>query len=176
MLRVYELKGSGRPRDLPAEGLEGIWPEPPFYYLFYRKESAEPILEWLRSRPDWLLTARYDLPYDKWQDISVPQISLGSFNIRLSADPAAALIQGAAPPPSSAAAERISTLSLTCPRPEAGGRVMAHTASGQLCPLRQNLFCAGYNCRISRMPCQLDRDRSRSGSLRSRPRVLLLFL
>jgi ribosomal protein L11 methyltransferase len=121
MLRVYELKGSGRLRDLPAEGLEGIWPEPPFYYLFYRKESAEPILEWLKSRPDWLLTARYDLPYDKWQDISVTQISLGSFNIRLSADPAAALIQGAAPPPSSAAAERISTPSLTCPRPEACG-------------------------------------------------------
>jgi ribosomal protein L11 methyltransferase len=88
MLRVYELKGSGRPRNLPAEDLEGIWPEPPFYYLFYRKESAEPILEWLKSRPDWRLTSRYDLPYDKWQDISVHQISLGSFNIRLSADPA----------------------------------------------------------------------------------------
>ena len=121
MLRVYELKGSARPRNLPDEGLEGIWPEPPFYYLFYRKESAEPILEWLKSRPDWRLTSRYDLPYDKWQDISVPQINLGSFNIRLSADPAAALIQGAAPPPPSAAAERISTLSLTCPRPEPCG-------------------------------------------------------
>ena len=89
MLRVYELKGSGWPRNLPDKGLEGIWPEPPFYYLFYRKESAEPILEWLKSRPDWLLTARYDLPYDKWQDICLPQISLGSFNIGLSADPPA---------------------------------------------------------------------------------------
>ncbi|HIJ68728.1 MAG TPA: methyltransferase, partial [Deltaproteobacteria bacterium] len=66
----------------------GIWPEPPFYYLFYRKESAEPIAEWLKSRPDWRLTSRYDLPYDKWQDICLPQITLGSFNIRLSADPA----------------------------------------------------------------------------------------
>ncbi len=88
MLRVYELKGSGRPRDLPAEGLQGIWPEPPFYYLFYKKESAQPILEWLKSRPDWRLTSRYDLPYEKWQDVSASQISLGSFNIRLSADPA----------------------------------------------------------------------------------------
>ena len=88
MLRVYELKGSGRPGNLPDEGLEGIWPEPPFYYLFYRKESAEPIAEWLKSRPDWRLTSRYDLPYDKWQDICLPQITLGSFNIRLSADPA----------------------------------------------------------------------------------------
>ena len=88
MLRVYELKGSGQPRNLPAEGLEGIWPEPPFYYLFYRKESAEPIVEWLKSRPDWRLTSRYDLPYDKWQDICLPQINLGSFNVGLSADPA----------------------------------------------------------------------------------------
>jgi ribosomal protein L11 methyltransferase len=108
MLRVYELKGSGRPRNVPAEGLEGIWPEPPFYYLFYRKESAGPVLEWLKSRPDWRLTARYDLPYDKWQDISIPQISLGSFDIRLSADPAAALLQSAAPPPRSAASEGLS--------------------------------------------------------------------
>jgi len=123
MLRVYELKGSGRPRDLPAEGLEGIWPEPPFYYLFYRKESAEPILEWLKSRPGWRLTSRYDLPYDKWQDVSVPEISLGSFNIRLSADPAAALIQGAAPPASSAAAERISTLREAC-GPAAGTPIL----------------------------------------------------
>lgn len=88
MLRVYELKGSGRPRNLPAEGLEGIWPEPPFYYIFYRRESAGPIADWLKSRPDWRLTSRYDLPYDKWQDICLPQISLGSFNIRLSADQA----------------------------------------------------------------------------------------
>jgi ribosomal protein L11 methyltransferase len=108
MLRIYEIKGSGRPRNLPAEGLDGIWPEPPFYYLFYRKESAEPVLEWLKSCPDWRLTARYDLPYDKWQDISTPQIGLGSFNIRLTADPAAALLQGAAPPPSSPAAEGLS--------------------------------------------------------------------
>ncbi len=85
MLRVYELKGSGRPRDVPEEGLEGIWPEPPFYYLFYAKKSAQPLLEWLKSRPDWRLTSRYDLPYERWQDISAHQIILGSFNIRLAA-------------------------------------------------------------------------------------------
>lgn len=86
MLSVYELKGSGRPLDAPAEGLEGIWPEPPFYYLFYRKESAGPILEWLKSHPGWRLTSRYDLPYEKWQDISAHQISVGPFDIRMSAD------------------------------------------------------------------------------------------
>ena len=116
---VYELKGSGRPRDVPREGLEGVWPEPPFYYLFYRREAwepgppagvgaspgsassigspgaglaaratDEPVVQWLKSHPDWRLIARYDLPYEKWQDVSVPQISIGSFDIRLSAAPA----------------------------------------------------------------------------------------
>jgi ribosomal protein L11 methyltransferase len=88
MLWVYELKGSGRPRSVPKEGLEGVWPEPPFYYLFYGTESLESILEWLESRPDWRLTSRYCLPYERWQDISIPQIRLGSFVIRLSTGPA----------------------------------------------------------------------------------------
>ncbi len=88
MLWVYELKGSGRPRNVPQEGLEGIWPEPPFYYLFYRKQSLESILEWLGSRPEWRLTSRYSLPYERWQDISIPQISLGSLVIHLSTGPA----------------------------------------------------------------------------------------
>jgi ribosomal protein L11 methyltransferase len=98
---VFELHGNGRPRDVPPEGLEGIWPEPPFYYLFYRKEAVgppvgmdsartadEPIVQWLKSHPDFRLTSRYDLPYEKWQDVSIPQISLGAFDIHLSAAPA----------------------------------------------------------------------------------------
>jgi ribosomal protein L11 methyltransferase len=88
MLWVYELKGSGRPRNVPPDGLEGIWPEPPFYYLFYRKQSLESVLEWLESHPEWRLTSRYSFPYDRWQDISIPQISLGSFVIRLATGPA----------------------------------------------------------------------------------------
>ncbi|HYA43021.1 MAG TPA: 50S ribosomal protein L11 methyltransferase [Syntrophobacteraceae bacterium] len=117
---VYELTGTGRPRDVPCDGLEGVWPEPPFYYLFYRKrdwepglplggpsspapaslpgfsgiglgaarEADDPVVLWLKSHPDWRLTARYDLPYEKWQDVSVSQISLGSFDIRLAPAPA----------------------------------------------------------------------------------------
>ena len=88
MLWVYELKGSGRPRNVPKECLEGVWPEAPFYYLFYRTESLESILRWLEWHPEWQLTSRYSLPYEKWQDISIPQISLGSFVIRLPAGPA----------------------------------------------------------------------------------------
>ena len=86
MLRVYEIKGNGLPPDAPAEGLEGIWPESPFYYLFYRKDSARPVSQWLKSHPGWNLTGRYDLPYEKWQDISAPEISLGLFDIFISTD------------------------------------------------------------------------------------------
>jgi ribosomal protein L11 methyltransferase len=102
---VYEIKGCDLPRDVPEEGFEGIWPEPPFYYLFYRKQAVGPpggaasasdgvsetderLRQWLRSHPGWLLTSRYDLPYEKWQDVSIPQISLGSFEILLSGSPA----------------------------------------------------------------------------------------
>jgi len=87
LLSVYEIKGTGLPRDLPAEGLEGIWPEQPFYYLFYRfsaKDMTGPILEWLKLNPGWQLTSRYDLPYEKWQDISASQIELGPFRIAAS--------------------------------------------------------------------------------------------
>jgi ribosomal protein L11 methyltransferase len=95
MLRVYEIKGSEPPRDPPQEGLEGIWPEPPFYYLFYRKQNYMPAIDeapdgaverWLASRPGWQLTSRYDLPYEKWQDVSTPRFRLGSFDIRLKAE------------------------------------------------------------------------------------------
>jgi ribosomal protein L11 methyltransferase len=94
-ISVFELKGSGRPLGVPGEGLEGVWPEPPYHYLFYRKEpagplagstveAADPLVEWLKSNPGWQLTSRYDLPYEKWQDVSAPQISIGSFDVRFS--------------------------------------------------------------------------------------------
>lgn len=88
MLWVYELKGSGQPPDVPLEGFLGVWPELPFYYLFYGKEVSGPISEWLKLHPGFRLTSRYELPYEKWQDISVPQIRLGCFSIRLAPTPA----------------------------------------------------------------------------------------
>ncbi|MGC8494751.1 MAG: 50S ribosomal protein L11 methyltransferase [Syntrophobacteraceae bacterium] len=87
MLRVYEITGEGRPVDVPAGGLEGVWPEPPFYYLFYRKEAPGAVSKWLELHPDFRMTGRYELPYEKWQDISHSQLSLGVFDIAMSACP-----------------------------------------------------------------------------------------
>ncbi len=85
MLKVYEITGESRPVDAPAGGLEGVWPEPPFYYLFYRKEAPEAVANWLESHPDFRMTGRYELPYEKWQDISHRQLSLGAFDVGMSA-------------------------------------------------------------------------------------------
>ncbi len=86
MLKVYEITGDGRPQGAPSEGLEGVWPEPPFYYLFYRKESPGAVSEWLKSRSGLRLTGSYELPYEKWQDVSDRELSLGRFDIAKSAD------------------------------------------------------------------------------------------
>jgi ribosomal protein L11 methyltransferase len=81
MLWIYELKGETHPRDLPKDELDGVWPEAPYYYLFYRRDAHDSILEWLKSNPRWQLTSQYRLPYSKWQDISVARMRVGPFVI-----------------------------------------------------------------------------------------------
>jgi ribosomal protein L11 methyltransferase len=86
MLKVFEIQGSGMPPQPPSQGLEGIWPEPPFYYLFYRKDPCRLLWLWLQSHTGWSLTGQYDLPYEKWQDVSAREISLGLFDILIAKD------------------------------------------------------------------------------------------
>lgn len=83
-LWVYELKGSGTPRNVPAEGLVGVWPEPPWYYLFYRADGSEAVKEWLSANPEWAFSSHYCLPYSAWQDSSPARIAVGPFSIDLS--------------------------------------------------------------------------------------------
>jgi ribosomal protein L11 methyltransferase len=83
MLWVYELMGEKHPRNIPENGLHGVWPEAPYYYLFYRIEALGPVSEWLKSNDQWELTSQYSLPYEKWQDFSVSQTKAGPFSIRM---------------------------------------------------------------------------------------------
>ncbi len=83
-MMVYEMKGSGVPPDVPPRELEGIWPEPPFYYLFYGKDCSPSVSKWLESHAGWELTGEYEIPYEKWQDISAREISLGLFDVLIS--------------------------------------------------------------------------------------------
>lgn len=82
LLRVYELKGGKGLPAPPVEGLAGVWPQPPYYYLFYREEVSGAVAAWLAENPAWRLTSRYTLPYDKWQDVSEKVLSVGPFTIR----------------------------------------------------------------------------------------------
>jgi len=81
ILRVYELRGERLPPGVPEEGLAGIWPEPPYFYLFYTAEALDSILEWVKSNPQWQLTSSYTLPYEQWQDVSGAQFTIGPFTI-----------------------------------------------------------------------------------------------
>lgn len=96
-LWVYELKGSCTPRNVPAEGLVGVWPEPPWYYLFYGQDGPEAVKEWLSANPEWVFTSRYSLPYSAWQDSSPARIAVGPFSIDLSPGGAANCQESSSP-------------------------------------------------------------------------------
>ncbi|MFZ2448464.1 MAG: 50S ribosomal protein L11 methyltransferase [Syntrophobacteraceae bacterium] len=81
ILHVYELKGKGRPPDPPSRELAGIWPQPPYYYLFYGTDALDAVLDWLESNPEWRLTSRYSLPYERWQDSFAEPLRVGPFSI-----------------------------------------------------------------------------------------------
>ncbi len=87
LLEVYEVTGGRRLPAPPTRGLAGVWPQQPYYYLFYREEIQDDILAWLKANPEWRLTARYSLPHDKWQDVSGQDVEVGPFTIRPAASP-----------------------------------------------------------------------------------------
>lgn len=81
ILWIYELKGDSPPRDLPKDELDGVWPEAPYYYLFYRSDALDSVQEWLKANPQWQLTSQYCMPYAKWQDIADARVRIGPFVI-----------------------------------------------------------------------------------------------
>ena len=83
-MTVYECQGSqpalGEPKEI---GFLGIWPEPPFYYLFFEHEAGPGLSEWLARQEGWELLQTYRLDYDKWQQLSVERIKIGPFIIEM---------------------------------------------------------------------------------------------
>lgn len=92
-LFIYECEGSQPPRGEPEDrGFLGIWPEPPFYYLFFKQEAGEGLFLWLENQPAWMLRSRFKLAYDQWQQVSAQRIQVGPFFIQMEpggSDPAA---------------------------------------------------------------------------------------
>jgi ribosomal protein L11 methyltransferase len=79
-LHVYECRGPGYPRNEPScGGFLGIWPEPPFYYLFFDRQSLSSVTQWVREQEGWLLGDTYRLKYDQWQQVSNALHRVGPF-------------------------------------------------------------------------------------------------
>jgi ribosomal protein L11 methyltransferase len=81
-LFVYECWGSRAPRVEPCfEGYLGLWPVPPFYYLFADRQVLSLVTGWLLGQPDWTLRDTYTLDYDQWQQGGHESCDIGSFRI-----------------------------------------------------------------------------------------------
>jgi len=79
-LHVYECRGTGYPRDEPScEGFLGLWPEPPFYYLFFDRQSLSSVTQWVGEQEGWLLGDTYRLRYDQWQEVASVRHRVGPF-------------------------------------------------------------------------------------------------
>lgn len=82
-LYVYECRGPSYPLDFPrGPHLLGIWPDPPFHYIFCRGEPQALVHEWLRGRPEWTLHGTYELDYAQWQQVSMEDQHVGRFVVR----------------------------------------------------------------------------------------------
>jgi ribosomal protein L11 methyltransferase len=81
-LVVYECRGPGLPVHEPASpALVGVWPEPPFAYLFFEGFADQLVANWIRTQPGWELLDRYEIDYDQWQQVPKEDQQVGSFVI-----------------------------------------------------------------------------------------------
>lgn len=82
-LFVYECRGPQSPRSEPAgEGFLGLWPEPPYFYLFFAREARREVERWIASQAGWSLGESYSMDYDQWQQISPGSHPVGPFLIQ----------------------------------------------------------------------------------------------
>ena len=83
-LYAYECSGPTTPETEPTgEGYLGIWPERPFYYVFYERPAQSAVLAWLSEHGDgWCLKNTYQLDYDQWQQVGERDHYVGPFVIQ----------------------------------------------------------------------------------------------
>jgi ribosomal protein L11 methyltransferase len=81
---VYECYGTNPPCGEPHDsGFLGIWPEPPFYYLFFADDPGESLSRWLGNQQGWVMRNTYRLTYDEWQQVAVRHVQVGPFLIEM---------------------------------------------------------------------------------------------
>lgn len=83
-LVVYEFQGANPPCGEPCDGnFLGIWPEPPFYYVFYADEPGSGLVHWLSRQQGWEMRDIYELAYDAWQQVMAKRFLVGPFAIEM---------------------------------------------------------------------------------------------
>lgn len=83
-LLVYEFCGNHPPCGEPhGDGFLGIWPEHPYYYLFFEREPGNELSHWLDKQAGWVLRDRYSLAYAEWQQLSAERFSVGPLIIEV---------------------------------------------------------------------------------------------
>jgi ribosomal protein L11 methyltransferase len=81
-LHVYECRGNEPPQIEPSfEGYLGLWPEPPFYYLFADRQVLSLVTDWVLEQPGWSIRDQYLLEYDQWQESGNESMEIGSLRI-----------------------------------------------------------------------------------------------
>jgi ribosomal protein L11 methyltransferase len=81
-LFVYECWGPRAPQKEPCfNEYLGLWPEPPFYYLFADRQVLSQVGEWVLTQPGWFLRDTYRLDYDAWQQGGLEPCTVGSFHL-----------------------------------------------------------------------------------------------
>jgi ribosomal protein L11 methyltransferase len=88
-LFVYECRGAGAPQGEPCfDGFLGIWPEPPFYYLFADRQVLSWVGQWLETQVGWSLRRAFRLPYEQWQQTGAQRYAIGPFLVETDASSA----------------------------------------------------------------------------------------
>lgn len=81
-LFVYECLGPGLPSSQPDDSsFLGVWPEPPYYYLFFSAPVDNLAAEWVQAQAGWELKDRYEIDYDQWQQVPGDVQQVGGFTI-----------------------------------------------------------------------------------------------
>ncbi|MFP5213812.1 MAG: 50S ribosomal protein L11 methyltransferase [Acidobacteriota bacterium] len=87
-LYVYECEGApcSCANEPEGEGFLGLWPEPPYYYLFFDRPADGAVNQWLASREGWSLRDTYFIDYDQWQQEAREVHRVGPFLIGSAVD------------------------------------------------------------------------------------------